>query len=70
MAIIYMVGTEESVKSDAYIDGPTPNKQSLINFMKEGDILIGKDRTFERKIVYCKKLVNGKLEDFDLSNYS
>ncbi len=66
MAIIYMIGTEESVKSDAYINGPTPNRMQLINNIKELDVLVGKRQDFQRSIVECKIMRNGKLENYSI----
>lgn len=48
---VWMVGTRASVLQDAYTDGPDNAPEILKLRMREGEILIGKDRRGEVRIV-------------------
>lgn len=50
-AFVWMTGTVESVLQDAYTDGPESEPEVLSLRMNEGDILIGKSRDGEARIV-------------------
>jgi len=56
MGMMWMVGTTESVRHDAYTDGPTPSRESLVPYMDEGDVLVGKRR--DGSVAFCQRLMN------------
>jgi hypothetical protein len=58
-AAVYMSGAPEAAINDAYADGPTPYSRDLIEYMSEGDVLVGKRR--DGSVVFREQLVGGKM---------